>query len=88
MSGAVHIYPSWDAEVIDAKRTTAGDCKIIVHGASRNECLMRLRRAREECVIGGIETTIPLLERIVVAPNFVSGAYDIRWLEQFAEATR
>ncbi len=61
--------------------------KLIVHGTSRNECLMRLRRALEECVIGGIETTIPLLERIVVAPNFVNGDYDIRWLEQFAEAT-
>ncbi len=62
--------------------------KMIVHGASRNECLMRLRRALEECVIGGIETTIPLLERIVVAPDFVNGAYDIRWLEQFAETAR
>ena len=62
--------------------------KMIVHGASRNECLMRLRRALEECVIGGIETTIPLLERIVVAPDFVNGAYDIRWLEQFADTAR
>jgi len=61
--------------------------KMIVHGASRNECLMRLRRALEECVVGGIQTTIPLLERIVVAPDFVNGAYDIRWLEQFVEAT-
>ena len=61
--------------------------KMIVHGASRNECLMRLRRALEECVVGGIETTIPLLERIVVAPDFVNGAYDIRWLEQFVEAS-
>jgi len=59
--------------------------KLIVQGASRNECLMRLRRALEECVVGGIETTIPLLERIVVAPDFVNGAYDIRWLEQFVE---
>ena len=48
---------------------------------------MRLRRALEECVVGGIETTIPLLERIVVAPDFVNGAYDIRWLEQFVEST-
>jgi acetyl-CoA carboxylase biotin carboxylase subunit len=60
--------------------------KMIVHGTSRNECLMRLRRALEECVVGGIETTIPLLERIVVAPDFVNGAYDIRWLEQFVDS--
>ncbi|HEY4170518.1 MAG TPA: acetyl-CoA carboxylase biotin carboxylase subunit, partial [Reyranella sp.] len=31
--------------------------KLIVSGPSRNECLMRLRRALEEFVIGGIETT-------------------------------
>ena len=29
-----------------------------------------------------------LLERIVDAPTFANGAYDIRWLEQFAETTR
>ena len=39
--------------------------KLIVHGKSRNECLMRLRRALEEYVIGGIETTIPLHQRLV-----------------------
>ena len=40
--------------------------KLIVHGKSRNECLMRLRRALEEYVIGGIETTIPLHQRLAV----------------------
>src|ERR1700739_4913314 len=34
--------------------------KLIIHGRSRNECLMRLRRALEEFVIGGLETTNPL----------------------------
>ena len=31
--------------------------KLVVHGATRNECLMRLRRALEEFVVEGIETT-------------------------------
>jgi acetyl-CoA carboxylase biotin carboxylase subunit len=57
--------------------------KLIVHGASRNECLMRLRRALEEYVIAGIETTIPLHQRLVCAPDFINGDYDIRWLERF-----
>ncbi len=57
--------------------------KLIVHGAGRNECLMRLRRALEEFVIGGIETTIELHQRIVNAPGFIDGEYDIRWLERF-----
>jgi len=54
--------------------------KLIVHGASRNECLMRLRRALEEYVIAGIETTIPLHQRLVHAPDFIDGTYDIHWL--------
>jgi acetyl-CoA carboxylase biotin carboxylase subunit len=57
--------------------------KLIVHGASRNECLMRLRRALEEYVIAGIETTIPLHQRLVHAPDFIDGTYDIHWLERF-----
>ncbi len=57
--------------------------KLIVHGANRNECLMRLRRALEEFVVGGIETTIELHQRIVNAPGFIDGEYDIRWLERF-----
>src|SRR5882672_681172 len=57
--------------------------KLIVHGASRNECVMRLRRALEEYVIVGIETTIPLHQRLVHAPDFINGSYDIHWLERF-----
>jgi len=57
--------------------------KLVVHGRSRNECLMRLRRALEEFVIGGIDTNIPLHRRLVGATDFINGAYDIRWLEKF-----
>ncbi|MHA1536877.1 MAG: acetyl-CoA carboxylase biotin carboxylase subunit [Alphaproteobacteria bacterium] len=57
--------------------------KLIVHGSNREECLMRLRRALEEFVVGGIETTIELHQRIVEAPGFIDGEYDIRWLERF-----
>jgi len=56
--------------------------KLIVHGTSRNECLMRLRRALEEFVITGIETTIPLHQRLVTSPDFINGAYDIGWFER------
>ena len=60
--------------------------KLIVHGASREECLMRLRRALEEYVVGGIETTIPLHQRLVEDADFRSGDYDIHWLERFLSA--
>jgi acetyl-CoA carboxylase, biotin carboxylase subunit len=57
--------------------------KLVIHGKSRNECLMRLRRALEEYVIGGIETTIPLHQRLVTAAEFIDGDYDVHWLERF-----
>jgi len=57
--------------------------KLVIHGKSRNECLMRLRRALEEYVIGGIETTIPLHQRLVGAAEFIDGDYDVHWLERF-----
>ena len=57
--------------------------KLIVHGKSRNECLMRLRRALDEYVIGGIETTIPLHQRLTEAAEFIDGDYDVHWLEHF-----
>jgi acetyl-CoA carboxylase biotin carboxylase subunit len=46
---------------------------------------MRLRRALEEFVIEGIETTIPLHTRLVVDSDFINGDYDIRWLERFVQ---
>lgn len=55
--------------------------KLIVHGATRNECLMRLRRCLDEFVIGGIETTIPLHKKILAQTDFINGEYDNRWLE-------
>ncbi|RJF87900.1 acetyl-CoA carboxylase biotin carboxylase subunit [Oleomonas cavernae] len=61
--------------------------KLIVHGKTRNECLMRLRRALDEYVVGGIETTIPLHQRLIGEPDFQNGDYHIHWLEQFIART-
>ncbi len=60
--------------------------KLIVRGRSRNECLMRLRRALEEFVIGGIETTIPLHQRLITESDFINGDYDIHWLENLLDS--
>ncbi len=57
--------------------------KLIVHGSTRNECLLRLRRCIEEFVIGGVSTTLPLHRRIINQPDFINGDYDIHWLEKF-----
>ncbi len=57
--------------------------KLIVHGRTRNECLMRLRRALDEFVVDGIETTLPLFRTLVRNPDIQNGQYDIHWLENF-----
>ena len=57
--------------------------KLIVHGRTRQECLMRLRRALDEFVVDGIETTLPLFRDLVKNPDVVSGDYDIHWLEKY-----
>ena len=59
--------------------------KLIVHGKTREGALMRLRRALGEIVITGVETTIPLFVDLMDDPDFQSGDYDIKWLEQWLE---
>jgi len=62
--------------------------KLIVHGADREHCIARLRRALEETVISGISTTVPLFREMVGWPPFLSGEYDNRSLEKWlAERT-
>jgi len=62
--------------------------KLIVRGATRAEALMRLRRALGEMVISGVTTTGPLFERLLEEPDFITGDYDIRWLEEWLSARR
>jgi acetyl-CoA carboxylase, biotin carboxylase subunit len=57
--------------------------KLIVHGKTRQECLMRLKRALDEVVVDGIETTLPLFRALVREKGIIDGDYHIHWLEQF-----
>ena len=57
--------------------------KLIVHGRTRNEALMRLRRALDEFIVDGIDTTLPLFRTLVRNQDIQNGDYDIHWLEKF-----
>ena len=59
--------------------------KLIVHGRDREECIARLKRSLSEMVIGGIDTTIPLFQKLLQEPDILSGDYDIHWLENWAK---
>ncbi|HVB88987.1 MAG TPA: acetyl-CoA carboxylase biotin carboxylase subunit [Beijerinckiaceae bacterium] len=60
--------------------------KLIVHGRNRTEALMRLRRALDEFIVDGVETTIPLFRALVRNADVQNGEYDIHWLERFLAA--
>ena len=57
--------------------------KLIVYGTTRERCIARLRRALEEFVIEGMKTTIPLHRDLIEDPEFLEGAYTIKWLEEW-----
>jgi acetyl-CoA carboxylase biotin carboxylase subunit len=57
--------------------------KLIVHGKTRQECLMRLKRALDEFVVDGVETTLPLFRTLVRNQDIIDGNYSIHWLEHF-----
>ena len=57
--------------------------KLIVHAPTRLDAINRLRRALDEFAVVGIQTTIPLHQRIVEDAEFRRGDYTIHWLERF-----
>jgi acetyl-CoA carboxylase biotin carboxylase subunit len=57
--------------------------KLIVYGRTREGCIMRLKRALEEMVISGVKTSIPLHQALLEEPDFLSGDYTIKWLEDW-----
>ena len=59
--------------------------KLIVHGRTRTEALMRLRRALDEFIVDGVATTLPLHRALVRDNDIQNGDYDIHWLERYLE---
>jgi acetyl-CoA carboxylase biotin carboxylase subunit len=57
--------------------------KLIVSAQSREEVLVRMKRALEEFVIEGIKTTIPFHIKLMDDPGFKSGKFTTAFLESF-----
>ena len=56
--------------------------KLIVHGATREEALLRGRNALSMFVVEGVHTTIDFLGRIVRHPDFWAGDIDTSFVDQ------
>lgn len=57
--------------------------KIIAVAQTREEAILKMKRALDEFVIEGVETTIPLHRKILDDPNFRKGNVTTRFLESF-----
>ena len=57
--------------------------KLIVTGQSRDECIVRMKRALEEFIIEGVKTTIPFHMRLMDDAVFRSGSYSTKFLDTF-----
>jgi acetyl-CoA carboxylase biotin carboxylase subunit len=55
--------------------------KVITWGRDRQEAIARMRRALEEFVIEGVDTTIPFHLQVLTHPKFVAGDFNTKFLE-------
>ena len=60
--------------------------KILVHGDTRDEAVVRMRRALDECRIEGVRTNLPLHRRILRNAYFERGEYNTRFLDELLSA--
>lgn len=57
--------------------------KLIVSAPTREEALVRMKRALEEFVIEGVKTTIPFHIKLMDDPSFKSGKFTTAFMETF-----
>ncbi|MGL4521981.1 MAG: acetyl-CoA carboxylase biotin carboxylase subunit [Bacilli bacterium] len=57
--------------------------KLIVHGKTREEAISRMKRALNEFVIEGIQTTIPFHLRLLEHEKFIEGNYNTKFLQKY-----
>ena len=56
--------------------------KLIVHAPTRQEAISRMVGALNECVIEGIQTTIPFLKDILLDPKFSKGSIHTGFIDE------
>jgi acetyl-CoA carboxylase biotin carboxylase subunit len=60
--------------------------KLIVHHRSRDLAIARMQRALEAFIVEGIETSIPLDQRILADADFQAGDMSTKFMERFIAA--
>ena len=57
--------------------------KLIVRGRDRQEAISRMSRALEMFIVEGVQTSIPLHQKILADPDFIAGSYNTHFLERY-----
>jgi acetyl-CoA carboxylase biotin carboxylase subunit len=57
--------------------------KLIVHAATREDAIVRMRRALDEFIIEGVKTTIPMHKKILDDPDFHKGDLSTKFMERY-----
>ena len=58
--------------------------KLITTAQTREEAINKMRRALDEFVIEGIKTTIPFHRKLMDHPDYISGNYTTKFMEDFS----
>ena len=57
--------------------------KLIVTAQTREEAISKMKRALDEFVIEGVKTTIPFHRQLMDDPDYISGNYTTKFMEDF-----
>jgi biotin carboxylase len=75
-----HIYPGF----LVSPYYDSMIAKIVAHGRDREEAIGRMRRALEELIIEGIETTAPFHQGVLASERFSSGDVHTGFIDEFS----
>ncbi len=62
--------------------------KLIVHAPTRDEAIMRMKRALDEFIIEGVKTTIPMHKKILEDPDFQKGDISTKFMERYSNSPK
>jgi acetyl-CoA carboxylase biotin carboxylase subunit len=57
--------------------------KLIVVARTRDEAILKMKRALGEYIIEGVKTTIPFHQKLMEDPDFVKGNFTTKFMEIF-----
>jgi acetyl-CoA carboxylase biotin carboxylase subunit len=57
--------------------------KLIVHAESRDDAIIKMRRALDEFIVEGVKTTIPIHKKIIADQDFRQGDISTKFMERY-----